>query len=170
MDWVSSFGLWVWGEGGWVMREAHMHSKFGMRRPREMDPICMRVTWGWVKRVPINFGETRPRESKPMSTFVWVQKAKGNGSYMYLLMPWGRAKRAPINFRETRPRESKPRSKFVWVHKAKWNKSYIYIYIYIYITVVLYFRRRQLFYISCSWRIKIYLATPSVNWNQICIL
>ena len=37
-----------------------------------------------MKQAPINIGEIRLRESKPRSKFVWVHKAKGNESYMYV--------------------------------------------------------------------------------------
>jgi len=65
----------------------------------------MLVPWGWAKRAPINFGETRLSERKPLSKFIWVQKANGNESdiHMFMLMQWGWAKQAPINFGETRP-------------------------------------------------------------------
>ena len=92
---------------------------FGYRRSRETNPKCMLVRQGWAKRAPINFGEIRPRESKPRSKYVWVQKVKGNESYIYMyvcmLVPWGWVKWAAIFFGEIRPRESKPRSKFVLV-------------------------------------------------------
>ena len=54
---------------------------FGSRRSRETNPIdAVRLS----ETSPIKFVRIRPRESKPRSKFVWVQKAKGNESYMYV--------------------------------------------------------------------------------------
>ena len=53
------------------------------------------------KTNPASFRETRPRESKPRSNFVWVHKAKGN-EVKFCLGSEGRGKRG----------------------KAKGNKSY----------------------------------------------
>ena len=57
---------------------------FGSRRSKETNPIYMLVRQGWAKQAPINFGEIWPRESKPRSKYVWVQKVKGNESYIYV--------------------------------------------------------------------------------------
>ena len=74
----------------------------------------------------MNFGEIRPRESKPRSKYVWIQNVKGNKSYIYV-DAMTLSETSPIKFVQIRFRESKPRTKFVWVQKAKGNESYIYV-------------------------------------------
>ena len=58
---------------------------FGCRRPRESKPIYIYVGAARLGETsPINFREIRPRESKPRSKNVWVRKAKGNESFIYV--------------------------------------------------------------------------------------
>ena len=56
----------------------------GLSRPSETTLLYTLVPWSWGKRIPTSFCETRLRESKPRSKFVWVQKAEGNEAHTWL--------------------------------------------------------------------------------------
>ena len=82
------------------MSEAHMHSKFGMRRPRETD-----------------VGAGRPSEISPNKNL--ERPGKGKVTHVKICLgPEGQGKQMLL----CRESNFKPRSKFVWVQKAKRNK------------------------------------------------
>ena len=56
---------------------------FGSRKSRETNPMYVDAV-RLSETSPIKLVQFRPRESKPRSKFVWVQKAKGNKSYIYV--------------------------------------------------------------------------------------
>ena len=56
---------------------------FGSRRSRETNPVYVEDV-RFSKTSPIKFVGIRPRESKPRSKCVWLPKAKGNESYIYV--------------------------------------------------------------------------------------
>ena len=56
---------------------------FGSRRSRETNPVYVDDV-RFSETSPIKFVGIRPRESKPRSKYVWLPKAKGNESYIYV--------------------------------------------------------------------------------------
>ena len=56
---------------------------FGSRRSRETNPVYVEDV-RFSETSPIKFVGIRPRESKPRSKCVWLPKAKGNESYIYV--------------------------------------------------------------------------------------
>ena len=137
---------------------------FASRRPRETRHILGLVLKaklndsslhvGAVKlreTYPTSFWETRLRESKPRSKFVWVQKAEGNEAHTWLgsqgqvkrlfstcwcreaegNVPqqvfekpgWGKVNH--VKFGSRRPRET--RHIFGWALKAEWNDSSVHV-------------------------------------------
>ena len=55
----------------------------GSRRSRGTNPVYVEDV-RFSETSPIKFVGIRPRESKPRSKCVWLPKAKGNESYIYM--------------------------------------------------------------------------------------